>query len=43
MPLTAGTTLGPYTVTAKIGEGGTDTRSYPRSTIQMRPRRKDEQ
>ncbi len=22
MPLTAGTTLGPYSVTAKIGEGG---------------------
>ena len=42
MPLSPGSTLGPYSVTAKIGEGGTDTRSYPRSTNRMRPRRKDD-
>jgi serine/threonine protein kinase len=32
MPLSSGTTLGPYTVTAKIGEGGMGEVSQARDT-----------
>ena len=30
MPLSSGTTLGPYSVTAKIGEGGMGEVRFPR-------------